>query len=75
MQFPKRRIFYFLEHRTMGKDQNPSNVVCYTSSSEPFRIYSLSLLGKFKASKVCPGRGSLFILQIKSRFTYKHSYF
>jgi hypothetical protein len=37
IQFPKRRIFYFLEYRTMGKVHKPSNSVCYTASSEPFR--------------------------------------
>jgi hypothetical protein len=39
MQFPKRRVFYSLEYRTMNKVENPSNSVCYTLSSEPFRIY------------------------------------
>jgi hypothetical protein len=27
------------EHRTMDKFQNPSNSICYTPSSEPFKIY------------------------------------
>jgi hypothetical protein len=33
------RVFYSLEYRTMEKVQKPSNSVCYTPSSEPFRIY------------------------------------
>jgi hypothetical protein len=36
--------FYFVEHRTMEKVQKPSNSVCYTPSSEPFRITNKCLL-------------------------------
>jgi hypothetical protein len=36
IQFPKRRVFYFLEYRKTWKSKNPSNSECYT---EPFRIY------------------------------------
>jgi hypothetical protein len=39
MHFPKRHFYYFLEYRTMGKVQKPSNSECYMPSSEPFRIY------------------------------------
>jgi hypothetical protein len=39
IQFPKRRVFHSLEYRTMEKVQKPDNSVCYTASSEPFRIY------------------------------------
>jgi hypothetical protein len=39
--FPKRRVFYTLEYRTMENVQNPSNSMCYTPSSEPFRIYKI----------------------------------
>jgi hypothetical protein len=38
IQFPKRRVFYFLVYRTMEKVQKPSNSECYTPSSVPFRI-------------------------------------
>jgi hypothetical protein len=38
IQFPKCHVFDFLEYQTMRKVQKPSNSVCYTSSSEPFRI-------------------------------------
>jgi hypothetical protein len=31
--------FYSQEHRTMEKVQNPSNSVCYTPSSELYKIY------------------------------------
>jgi hypothetical protein len=44
-QFPKRRVFYFIENRTIEKAQKPSNSVCYTPSSEPFRIYIFMKLG------------------------------
>jgi hypothetical protein len=39
IQFPKRRVFYSLEYRTTEKVQNPSNSVCSTPSSVPFRVY------------------------------------
>jgi hypothetical protein len=43
MQFPKRRVCSFflvtIKIRTMDKVQKPSNSVCYTPSSEPYRIY------------------------------------
>jgi hypothetical protein len=39
IQFPKRCVFSFLEYRTMLKVQEPSNSVCCTPSSDPFRIY------------------------------------
>jgi hypothetical protein len=39
IQFPKRRVFYFVEYRTMVKVEKSSNSVCYTPSSEPVRIY------------------------------------
>jgi hypothetical protein len=38
VQFPKCRVFYSLEYRSMKKVQKSSNSVCYTPSSEPFRI-------------------------------------
>jgi hypothetical protein len=41
-QLPKRRVFYSLEYRTMGKVQKPSNPLCYTPSSEPFTVYMKS---------------------------------
>jgi hypothetical protein len=37
IQFPKRRVFCFLECRTMEKVQKPSNSVCNTPSSDPLR--------------------------------------
>jgi hypothetical protein len=37
IQFPKRCVLCFLEYRRMEKVQKPSNSVCYTRSSEPFR--------------------------------------
>jgi hypothetical protein len=37
IQFPKRCVR--LEYRTMDKVQKPSNPMCYTPSSEPFKIY------------------------------------
>jgi hypothetical protein len=40
IQFPKCRVLYSLEYQTMEKVQKPSNSVCYTPSSEPFRIWS-----------------------------------
>jgi hypothetical protein len=36
---PKRRVFYYLEFRTIEEVQKPSNSVCHPPSSEPFRIY------------------------------------
>jgi hypothetical protein len=39
IQFPKRRVFYLLENRTMEKVQKLSNSECFAPSSEPFRIY------------------------------------
>jgi hypothetical protein len=42
IQFPKSCVFCFLEYRTMDVVQKPSNSVCYTLSSEPFRIYQNS---------------------------------
>jgi hypothetical protein len=33
-----------LEYQTMDKVQNPSNSVCYTASSEPFRIYIVNFV-------------------------------
>jgi hypothetical protein len=38
IHFPKCRVFQSLEYRTMEKVQKPSNFVCYTPLSEPFRI-------------------------------------
>jgi hypothetical protein len=39
--------YIFLEYRMMDKVQEPSNSVCYTPSSEPFRIYmSLHVYGR-----------------------------
>jgi hypothetical protein len=47
IQFLKRRVFYSPEYQMTEKVQKPSNSVCYTPSSEPFRIYLLqhSLVG------------------------------
>jgi hypothetical protein len=42
-KFSKRRVFYFLEYRTMEKAQKPSSSMCYTPSVELFRIYWRSL--------------------------------
>jgi hypothetical protein len=39
IRFPKRRVFYFLEYRTMEKVHKPSNSDCYTPPTELFRIY------------------------------------
>jgi hypothetical protein len=39
-----RNLCYSLEYRTMEKVQNPSYSVCYTPSSEPFRIYSMHVV-------------------------------
>jgi hypothetical protein len=36
LDFFYRRVFYFLEYRTMEKSKNPV-ILCYTLSSEPFR--------------------------------------
>jgi hypothetical protein len=36
--FPSSGILKITEHRTMEKVQNPSNSVCYTPSSEPFKM-------------------------------------
>jgi hypothetical protein len=50
IQFPKRHVFYSLEYRTMEKVQKPSNSMCYTPLSEPFRIYKIIYIyacGKF----------------------------
>jgi hypothetical protein len=30
MQFPKRRVFYFLDYGMMEKVHKPSNYMCYT---------------------------------------------
>lgn len=38
-------IAEFLENRTMGNDQKPSNSVCDTPSSELFRTYFTLLFG------------------------------
>jgi hypothetical protein len=46
-----RRVFCFLDYRTMEKVQNPSNSVCYTLSSEPFRIY-LDIIKVYLEKKV-----------------------
>jgi hypothetical protein len=43
--FPKHHVFYLLEYRMMEKVQKPSNSVCYTTSSEPFRIYFYLCVG------------------------------
>jgi hypothetical protein len=43
--------FYSQEHRTTKKVQNSSNSVCYTPSSEPFKINTK----KFKLSLRCMG--------------------
>jgi hypothetical protein len=37
--FPNSFFSSFLEYRTMNRVEKPSNSECYTSSSEPFRIY------------------------------------
>jgi hypothetical protein len=51
IQFPKRRIFYFVEYRTMEKDQQPSNSECDTPSPEPFRTYSYYFINKVRVIK------------------------
>jgi hypothetical protein len=39
IHFPKHCVFYSLEYRPMEKVQKPSNSLCYTPSSEPFKIH------------------------------------
>jgi hypothetical protein len=38
-QISETSCFYSQEHRTMEKVRNPSNSVCYTPSSVPFKIH------------------------------------
>jgi hypothetical protein len=52
IQLPKRRAFPPPEYRTMEKVQKPSNSMCYTESSEPFRIY-FNLLLPFQSNYIC----------------------
>jgi hypothetical protein len=55
--FPKRRVFYLLEYRTMENIQKPSNYVWYTPWSEHFRIYSERIGEPVKTWEKCGALG------------------
>jgi hypothetical protein len=57
IQFPKCRVFYFLEYRTMEKVQKPSNSECYTPSSESLEsifIRCINKINPLRWDRVCP---------------------
>jgi hypothetical protein len=41
----------FLEYRSMGKLQKPSNPECYTSTLEPFRVNLIELVFEIKGAR------------------------
>jgi lipocalin len=47
IQFPKRRVFCFLEYRTMEKVQKPNNSVYCTPSSENLWIYNKTVVEEY----------------------------
>jgi hypothetical protein len=55
------KCLYSREYRTMGKVLKPSNSVCYTPSSEPFRIYSFRVHKGFADDYITSKMNSLTI--------------